>query len=238
MRYFGGKQRISKRLAEFLNSELEDGQTFVDMFCGSCNVVSKIKDKGKRIANDKHFYLIEMLKQVQAGYELPDHVSNEEYNKIKRDTSDKALHGFVGFGLSYSGKWWGGYCRGGVGRNYCLNAKNSLLKKFETMHNVMFTNCDYRDAIIPTKSLIYCDIPYKNTTQYSKSDVGVFDHAIFYEWCRQREKEGHKVLVSEYSCNVPEDAVIVFSIDSKKDIRDRDGIQQPTTEVVYRFKRS
>ena len=32
MRYFGGKQRISKPLCNFLNSQLKDNQPFVDLF--------------------------------------------------------------------------------------------------------------------------------------------------------------------------------------------------------------
>ena len=61
MRYFGGKQRISKPLSEFLNTQLSKDQTFVDLFCGSCNVVSNIRQDVKRIANDKNEYLIGML---------------------------------------------------------------------------------------------------------------------------------------------------------------------------------
>ena len=46
MRYFGGKQRISKQLSQYLNSQLKDNQPFVDLFCGSCNIISKIdKDR-------------------------------------------------------------------------------------------------------------------------------------------------------------------------------------------------
>lgn len=43
MRYFGGKAKIAKELSKELQSRLKEGQTFVDLFCGSCNVVSKIK---------------------------------------------------------------------------------------------------------------------------------------------------------------------------------------------------
>ena len=31
MHYFGGKQRISKPLSKFLNSQLKENQTFVDL---------------------------------------------------------------------------------------------------------------------------------------------------------------------------------------------------------------
>lgn len=60
MQYFGGKQRISKELTKFINSQLNEDQPFVDLFCGSCNVITKINDDRLRIANDKHKYLISM----------------------------------------------------------------------------------------------------------------------------------------------------------------------------------
>ena len=63
MQYFGGKVRISKNLALFINNQLKENQTFVDLFCGSCNVISKIDNNRLRIANDKHYYLIEMWKE-------------------------------------------------------------------------------------------------------------------------------------------------------------------------------
>lgn len=234
--YFGGKSRISKPLSSFLNEYLQEGQTFLDMFCGSCNVVSKIRGGRVRIANDKHEYLISMWKGVQEGYTLPDNITKEQYEAIRKDTSDKVLHGFVGFGLSFAGKWWGGYARGGEGRNYCQNAKNSTLRKMETLKDVLFSNKDYKEVVIPSGSLVYCDIPYKNTTQYSKKEVGDFCHQEFYEWCKVKESEGVTVLVSEYLQNVPEDARVIFSVNSKKDIRNKDGEQAPTTEVVFRFK--
>lgn len=235
MQYFGGKVRISKPLTEFLNSELKEGQTFVDLFCGSCNVVSKIDNNRKRIANDKHPYLIEMWKALQQGWIPPTHVSEEDYRRIKVDTSDKALHGFTGFGLSFAGKWWGGYCRNSRGDDYSSNAHNSVLKKLTKLMDVQFVNNDYKNVDLPEQSFVYCDIPYKGTTQYHKGLLGVFDHVEFYQWCRNKAEEGHSVYVSEYLQNVPEDCTVVWQYKSKKDIRDKDGIQQPTTEVVFTF---
>ena len=53
MRYFGGKQRISKPLSIFLNSQLKENQTFVDLFCGSCNIISKIDDNYYEIEGEE-----------------------------------------------------------------------------------------------------------------------------------------------------------------------------------------
>jgi len=229
MRYFGGKQRISKPLAAFLNSQLKPGQAFYDMFCGSCNVISKIDQNRYRIANDLHKELIAMWRYVQQGGELPDEISEEEYKEIKESGADW-LKAFVGFGCSFAGKYWGGYACGGEGRNYCRNAKNSTLKKMETMQDVLFVTYDYQQMNIAHKNaMIYCDIPYKGTTDYS---VGAFNHEAFYTWAKKQKWKGHTVLVSEYKHNVPEDWKVVWEYESKKDIRDKDGIQQPTVEVL------
>ena len=57
-------------------------------------------------------------------------------------------------------------------------------------------NMDYRNLYIPKESLIYCDIPYKNTKKYSTSIK--FDYEAFYEWCREKSKLGNKIFISEY----------------------------------------
>ena len=64
MRYFGGKAKIAKELSVFLQGKILPNQTFVDLFCGSCNVVSKIQAK-ERIANDLHKELIALHIAVQ-----------------------------------------------------------------------------------------------------------------------------------------------------------------------------
>lgn len=157
MHYFGGKQRISKPLSKFLNSQLKENQTFVDLFCGSCNIISKIDNNRLRIANDKHKYLIAMWKALQKGWEMPNTITEEEYKYIKSNKDENLpLTGFVGFGCSYSGKWFGGYCRDNTNRNYCLNAKNSNLKILNNIRDVVFYNLNYDEVNIPLGSLVYC----------------------------------------------------------------------------------
>lgn len=109
MRYVGGKARTSKDIAKVLNSNLKENQTFVDLFCGSCNVIEKIDNNRERIANDKHTYLIEMWKALQDGWTPPTDISEETYNNIKNGyvNVDPCLKGFVGFGCSYAGRWFG-----------------------------------------------------------------------------------------------------------------------------------
>lgn len=238
MHYFGGKVRIAKDLSIYLNSVLKENQPFVDLFCGSCNIISKIDNNRLRIANDKHYYLIEMWKALQNGWKMPNEISEEEYQYIKNNKDEKPyLTGFVGFGCSYSGKWFGGYCRDNTNRNYCLNAKNSNLKILKKINNVVFYNKDYKDVEIPFGSLIYCDIPYKNTTQYCKNEVGAFNHDEFYQWVRENSDK-YEIYISEYKENIPNDFEIVWEKTSRKDIRNRNNEQEKTIEVLIKYKDS
>ena len=157
MQYLGGKSRISKQISEVINEiprwKIKNSETvgkydnehqfseresncFVSLFCGSCSVESKVEGFSRKILNDKHEYLIELLNGVKNGYELPEQISEEEYKYIREHKDeDKVLTGFVGFGCSFAGKWFGGYARGHGGKlGYADTSKRSLLKKMHTMH--------------------------------------------------------------------------------------------------------
>lgn len=239
MRYFGGKFRIAKSLAEFLNSQISENQTFVDLFCGSLNIATQIKSKNL-ILNDKHSYLIKMWEDSYHGRIYPDTVSEDEYQTIKKEyqssePKDPALIGFVGFACSFSGKWWGGYCRDNTGRNYAKNGSNSIQKKINKIKDkkVQFSSLNYSEVEIPENSVVYCDIPYKGTTQYSQKEVGSFDHDVFYKWVKDTfSNSSSRIFISEYKENIPDGFKIVWEMDSKKDIRNKNNIQQKTTEVL------
>src|ERR1035437_797737 len=183
MQYLGGKSRISKHIAEIINSEgryneipwrqeqdskrystinqsINQSPTFVSLFCGTCSIESKVNTKNK-ILNDKHEYLIEMFKGVQKGYDLQNYISKEEYKRIRENKdADKILSGFVGFGCSFGGKWFGGYAQNKTETNYTDQSKRSLLKDMNGLWEAEFLCKDYRDVEIPEGAIIYCDPPY------------------------------------------------------------------------------
>ena len=237
MRYFGGKQRISKPLSKFLNEQLKDGQPFVDLFCGSCNVIVNIDGDRLKIANDKHKYLIAMWIELQKGWIPPQNLTLEEYQYINANKDEKPhLTGFVGFGCSFAGKWFGGYARtsGGRNENFCLSSHRSSISKINKMSDVSFNNDDYSNVNIPIGSLVYCDIPYKNTPTYCKNEVGEFDHDRFYQWVRDNSHK-YDIYISEYKYNVPNDFEIVWEYKSKKEIRNKDNERETTVEVLMRY---
>lgn len=136
-----------------------------------------------------------MLQSVQAGYELPESITLEQYQYIREHKDDdKALAGFVGFGCSFGGKWFGGYARNATGTNYALQSKRSLLKDMATLHDAEFICNDYRKVCIPPGAVIYADPPYNNTTGYSGDH---FDSEQFWVAMRLLADTVHTVFISE-----------------------------------------
>lgn len=202
MQYQGGKHRISAEIAALINIYIYN-KPFVSLFCGACNVESRIKSE-RIICNDNHEYLIAMWQALQHGYELPDSISEEQYQYIKaHKDEDKALTGFVGFACSFGGKWFGGYARGGTG-NYASTGKRHTMKCFDGLKHAEFLCMDYRNVPIPDGAVIYADHPYAGTTGYS---TGKFDTAAFWEYMRVLSKE-HLVFISEQ--DAPDDFAPVW----------------------------
>ena len=76
---------------------------------------------------------------------------------------------------------------------------NKICVPHDEINNILFFNTDYRNINLPEGSIIYCDIPYKNTGGYKHQ----FDYDYFYDWCILKKNEGHQIFISEYS--MPED---------------------------------
>lgn len=70
------------------------------------------------------------------------------------------------------------------------------LERLSRVQNLEITNKSYEQVLIKENSLVYCDIPYKNTNGYSrKNKKDNFNHEWFYNWC---SKQTELVLVSSY----------------------------------------
>lgn len=205
MKYVGSKNRHYKEILPIILKDRKPNQYYVEPFVGGFNLIDKVE--GKRIGNDNHYYLIQLFKQIQKGWHPPYYISEKEYNEI-RDNKHKFspwLVGFVGFGCSYSGKWFGGYARAKKeSRNYCEESRNNLLKQYDGLQGIEIFNEDYKNLVIPSNSIVYCDPPYFKTTKYKVN----FDYQNFWDWVRNLVKENHVVYVSEYTA--PEDFTCVW----------------------------
>ena len=229
MHYFGGKFKISKDLANVLNP-ITKGKPFVDLFCGACNVVEKITTASSRMANDNNPYLVALLKAIQDGYEPPTCVTREQYNYVMNHLDENpVLSGFVGIGCSFSGGWKNGYARPvNSSHNFPKEAHNTLLRQKPKLGGVTFTSCDYNNASIPVGAVVYCDPPYKGTTNkyYAKK----FDYDAFIEWV-EANKGKYDIYISEYKENLaqwPTSYEVVWKKESCQEMSNR----KKTTEVL------
>ena len=213
MQYLGGKIRIAKEILPIILADRKKGQYFVEPFCGGCNVTANVS--GNRIANDSNGYLIAMFIGLLSGEDYPERISPELYNDVRgcfRAGSGKygiGFMGWVGFMASYRGKFFGGYSgayRRSDGRHVdgISVAVRGMARQIPNLRGVEFRSGDYKCLRIPGESIIYCDPPYMDTTGYPDG----IDHDEFWQWCRERVYDGHKVYVSEYQA--PDDFITIW----------------------------
>lgn len=231
MQYQGGKSRIASELSAILNTQNKE-RPFISLFCGSCAVESRIQGFPRMVCNDKHRYLISMLRGVQAGYDLPEHVNETAYRYIREHPDeDPALTGFVGFGCSFGGKWFGGYARNKNGTNYAAQSKRSLLKDMASLSHAEFVCSDYRDVPIPYGAVIYADPPYDHTTGYNRE---AFDSAEFWAYARLIATTGHLLFVSEQTA--PPDFTPVWEKPFIRTLDVNKNNQFKVTEKLFVYK--
>lgn len=231
MVYMGSKNRLAKDLIPIITKDLQPNQWYVEPFVGGANMIDKVNHKYK-LGADSNRYLIALLQYVQDGGELLEYISKEKYLEVKNNKDNFAdwYVGYIGFICSFRGKFFNGYSglyksKSGAERNYQTERTNNLLK--QNLKDITFNCCSYDELIIPDNSIIYCDPPYQNTTKY-KDD---FDSDKFWDWCRQKNKEGHKVFISEYSA--PDDFTCIW----QKEISSNLGAtSKKATEKLFTIK--
>lgn len=192
--------------------ENRNGRAWVEPFVGGANMIDKVD--GKRIGADFNEYLIKALEFIRdRANELPDIITEFDYERMKQDKVVNGITGFTAFAMSFGGKFFGGYRRDVAGTKGCIEnmktqtrrSRQNAIKQSEKLQGVEFIHSSYQDLEIPANSLIYCDPPYEGTTKYK----GGFSHSEFWEWCRVKSKEGHLVYISEY--NAPKDFKCIYS---------------------------
>jgi DNA adenine methylase len=206
MKYMGGKYFLAKPISELMKSKVPPDKVdgYLEPFCGALNVLMKMNDEYQCEASDYHPDLIQMWHEVQNDTFIePEEVTEEYYNESKKLESPSALKGFIGFGLSFGGKFYSGYAdkyRNDKKEDYLQEAKNSLKKIKPKIKDVKFQCISY-DKLKPNNKLIYCDPPYQKTkfpikyrTQTKNYDV--FGNDKFWDVMREWSKNNY-VFISE-----------------------------------------
>lgn len=206
MKYMGSKARHAKEMLPIILKDRKPGQLYVEPFVGGANMIDKVS--GNRLGADIHEYLIAMWKEASKGWIPPEHITEAEYRDMMKNKTSYPAHlvGYVGFSMSYGGRWFEGWRRDSQGkRNYAAESFRGAVKQFPLIKDVSFVHTSYDKLKIPEISIIYCDPPYKGTKQYKDK----LDYEKFYGWCRAKRQEGHTIFISEYE--MPEDFVCVWS---------------------------
>ena len=206
IKFVGSKSRIAKQIVPIIQSYIQSTHAnlyYIEPFVGGANVIDKVSCD-RKYGYDINHYLIELFHHMDQVADLPKEITKEEYATVRRAYQKNTREypdwyiGAVGFLASYNGKFFGGRAgtirtKIGTIRNYYDEAKRNLIAQIPFLRNVTFGESDYRklDPDI-SGAVIYCDIPYQNTTGYQD----VFNHAEFWDWAEQKAKY-NVVLVSE-----------------------------------------
>jgi len=204
MKYIGSKTRIARLILPKILRSRKPGQYYVEPFVGGGNSICQVT--GPRIGADVNSHAIAALRLIRDHIDLIPKSEAElnEYQYGMLQYSLGPLASYVGFALSFGGKFFGGWRRG-KGIDEVAEAYRSAVKQSKKLQGAQLIFQDYCYLDIPSNSIIYCDPPYQGTQGYGMT----FDHSAFWKWCRAKTAEGHKVYISEY--NAPEDFKCIFS---------------------------
>ena len=237
MKYMGSKKRFAKELLPIILKDRKPEQWYIEPMVGGANMIDKVD--GKRIGSDYNEDLINLLNGLSNGWTPKESYTKEDYIKAKNGFNNcKIETGYISINCSFGGKYWGRFAgksntKQGV-RDYTNEAYKNVCKQAPLLKDVEFINCSYQDLEIPQNSMIYCDPPYANTYSdiegYGKLN---FNHIDFWEWCRVKTKQGHKVFVSEYKA--PEDFKCVWEKETKSSLsaNGKSGGNKLSTEKLF-----
>lgn len=207
MQYVGGKYRIARHIERVVLAARRGEQRYVEPFLGGAATFSRnCAHFRQSLGYDLSLDLVLMWRAVLEGWVPPADVSEAEYAAL-RQADSSPLRGFVGYGCSFGGKWYGGYARshGGAapGYNYAAGAARTVVRQGAAMRDAgaVVLRADYRSLSFGAGDLVYCDPPYSGATGY----VGMpeFDSREFWALAGRWAAAGAVVLVSEHIAPAP-----------------------------------
>ena len=211
MPYQGSKNRLAKDIIE----QMPPAEHFYDLFGGGGAITHCAVLSGKY----KYVHYNEINPLVVKGFEMAINgefnnenrwISREEFYQLK-DTDPYVAICFS-FGNNLVDYLYGKdiepikkalhYARV-LNNQSLLDIELQRVESYERLKRLQsLESLNYCDVHIEPNSVIYCDIPYKNTKKYCHNE---FDYDKFYEWCKGKKN----LFVSEYS--MPPEFIEVWS---------------------------
>lgn len=241
-RYHGGKQLSGRRLANYMFEFLSTKDTvdgYCEPFCGMLGVyrhmypllnADKTNDNVTFLAGDINASVIAMWQKAQQGWTPPVTCTEDEFMKLKYDGQVSAEKGFLGHQLSFGGVYFASYIGRYGGQTFHQGAARRVREIAMSMPKIQFQNTEYDQYSNLKNFIIYCDPPYKNTTQRYQNELReaiTFNHDKFWDWVRLMSKN-NTIFVSEYGA--PDDFVNIADEFRLKAI---DGKHTKDTEKLF-----
>jgi site-specific DNA-adenine methylase len=216
MPYKGSKNKI----AEWIISQLPEGECFVDLFGGGGAIThcALLSEKwNKVIYNELNSTIADGFKKaVQGKFKNEKRwISREDFQRLKDTDPYVSMCFSFGSGCKsycYSSEieqmkkhihkfllsdtveerydGWLNFVRDFIKQSESLESLERL-KRLQSMERLKIFNKSYEDVEIPKNAVVYCDIPYKGTSSYKDG----FNHEKFYEWALNQP---FKIYISEY----------------------------------------
>lgn len=233
MQYSGGKAGVARELSETVKRLGAERRIYLEPFVGGGFMFAKTAPFfPAAVAADANPDLILLWRAVADGWVPPTEITPEEYRTLQH-AAPSPLRTFAGFGMSFAGKWWGGYAKNSRGDNFAGAAARGIeMKRVAFEHAVDILCTDYR-TLIPfatDQAVIYCDPPYADTLGYAGAP-GQWDTEAWWDTAREWRSRGALVLVSEYSA--PDDWTPCWSKDRRMSMRTSEGHQRTVTERLF-----
>ena len=191
MRYLGGKWQIAEWVATHLRPMARGCDRYLEPFMGSGAITARMAIAAPSMTvSDAHEDLVLMWQALALGWDPPIDVTREQYEAL-RHAPPSALRGFVGYGASFSGRWFNSYVPG-----FAQTARTSVLSVAIWLRDAEILHRDYGMHTPGPSTLVYCDPPYAETEGYVKQ-VGAFDSERFWTTMDAWTEAGARVVVSE-----------------------------------------
>lgn len=249
MRYMGGKARIAKAITEEILSVTRYTDTLIEPFMGGGWMTASLAPHFKEVfAYDAHKELVFMWESILNNeWVPPTETSKEEYQYWRASGELDPMKAFLGFGMSFAGRYYEGYTGGGNrdeiearkkthrGQSDYINpARNGLIKKADIIRaNTLVACLKFNEIQIQKGVTLYCDPPYVETKGYN--DIGPFDSKEFWTRCHEWS-EVSDVFVSEMAA--PADWEIVWEAPVRRTVKKDDNRQPSVERLFYRGPKS
>lgn len=235
MQYLGGKSKIAKTIVSVMLKKYPETTHVWDAFCGGLSVSKAFTKAGKRVlASDENLALITMYKAAAAGWDPPIGVTDAQRRAALSLPDTDPFKAFARIGAGFGGSWFGGFARGAADgssrRSYADESRRALLDDVAHVKTFACANFLTLSAEPEPGLLIYCDPPYAGTTGYRQ---GRFDHAAFWQRCREWVAAGVPVFVSEYAA--PDDFVEIWSREQLSTVS-RDKSKRVMRECLFHHR--